>query len=872
MPRLRHTARPSLLALEARRTPATVTTSADEDDYETDPNWKKDHPDDFRGPDGMESLHEAILEVNKHGGSITFDVSTVNVTDTSNPLPPITKHVTITGKTGGGGAPGTIISGSGGGTTGLVLSAGGDVTNLVINSMGGSGLELDAGGMVSNCYIGTSATGEFPMGNSGEGIAVFGPGVTVKNCVVSGNSGDGIGIDGNNVSGVKVQGCMIGVDVDGQNPIPNGYGVFIGSGAHNNLVGGTSEADRNIISGNTKDGVVIGESQNSPRNTVAGNYIGVGADGTTKIANGVNGVNIHGSSSNTIGGTAPGARNIIAGNGDTGVNLGAFTGGFGGPTPSNGNKVLGNYLGVDVAGALLKNMTNGVNIGAGSDRNIIGGPTAAARNIVAGAGATGVIVEGHHNTVIGNYIGTGIHGSETGYGNNTGVLCETADNTIGGTSAADRNIIAGNNGVGVSLAGVRDTVEGNWIGLDSGGNLLANKGDGVDITAGSENKVLKNVLASDQGSLVKIGGGSKHVVAGNLLGLSPDGSVLLGHVGFGVDFQNGSECRIGGTKASDRNVIAGAGSAGVIIFAGNNNTIEGNYIGAGKSGAATGFGNEGGIEITGSASGNTIGGPSAGDRNVISGNNNYGIVLLSGPTTVQGNYIGTNAAGTAKLPNQGSGIEESGTSDIILNNVISGNGADGIGPFAGGGSGASIRGNKIGTDKTGKKAIPNGGSGIHLQGGSNDIVGGLKSGDSNVIAFNAGTGITFDGGTGNLVEGNSIFSNGGLGISLVNGANGNQAPPTFTSATRSGSKITVKGTVAGAASTSVILELYASKADDPSGAGEGEDFLGEVTATTDANGNFTAVFTKAPPAGAHVLSMTVRFNNGTSAFSTNKTI
>jgi hypothetical protein len=865
---LRRTRRPQLESLEARRAPAAVTDPNDVDDYDTDPNWKKDHPDEWAGPNGLLSLHEAINEVNKEGGSITFSVPSVSVSDTSNPLPPITKWVTITGTAGGGGGPSTVISGAPG-TQSLVLTKGGEVSNLVINLMGSSGLELDESGSVTNCYIGTDVSGSTAAGNSGEGIAVFGPGVTVTKCVIGGNAGDGIGIDGDNVSGVKVQGNMIGVDVDGQNAIPNGFGVFIGSGAHGNTVGGTSAEDRNIISGNTQDGVDIGDSQNSPHNTIEGNYIGVGADGTTKIANGSNGVDIQGSSDETIGGTSPGARNIIAGNGGAGVDIESFATGFGGPTSSNGNKVLGDYIGIDVNGALLKNGAFGVDIGSGSAANIVGGPTSVARNIIAGASGEGILLQGTGNKVLGNYIGTGVNGTETGYGNLAGIEDNGTGNTIGGPAVADRNIISGNTDQGIYADGQSATIQNNWIGLNVAGNPLENA-DGVEIAGGSENKVLDNVISANTDSQVKLTGGSKHTVAGNLLGLSPDGTAPVSGGSFGVDIENDTqENVIGGPSARDGNVIAGY-AEGIIISGGSNNKVEGNFIGAGKSGSATGFDNLVGIEIQGSGTGNTIGGSAAADRNIISGNRDAGISDSSMQTTIQNNYIGISAAGTI-LANQGNGIELEGTGSIVLDNLISGNGQAGIASTAGV-TGASIRGNKIGTDRSGKKALPNTGSGIQLQDGTNNIIGGLKTADSNTIANNGGTGITFDGGTGNLIEGNSIFSNGGLGISLVNNANGGQTPPTITSATRSGSKITIKGTVAGAISSSVIIELYANSTGDSSGSGEGQYFLGEVTATTDANGNFTAVFTKAPPAGAHVLSTTVRFNNGTSAFSLNKSI
>src|SRR5262249_11290497 len=139
-----------------------------------------------------------------------------------------------------------------------------------------------------------------------------------------------------------VQGNRIGT-VDGKTALPNLIGVFISFGATNNLIGGTTAAARNIISGNPGVGVRI-EDNGLPvtGNVIEGNYIGVGADGLTPLPNQTGVVISTQAANNTVGGTAPGAGNVIAFNGDDGVLIGQTLGI--GTEAGAGNAVLGNRI------------------------------------------------------------------------------------------------------------------------------------------------------------------------------------------------------------------------------------------------------------------------------------------------------------------------------------------------------------------------------------------------------------------------------------------------------------------------------------------------------------------------------------------------
>ena len=198
----------------------------------------------------------------------------------------------------------------------------------------------------------------------------------------------------------------------------------------------------------------------------------------------------------------------------------------------------------------------------------------------------------------------------------------------------------------------------------------------------------------------------------------------------------------------------------------SNLTVAGNFIGTNATGTATV--SVGGFGVRASSGTNvTIGGPSPADRNLISGNAQGGVILPFPATSghlIQGNFIGTDIAGNIALPN-GLGLDlVSGTQ--VLQNLISGNGSGGVLLL----DGNVVRGNLIGTRRDGTTANANGNfGGINIDGNGNTI-GGAAPGQGNVIAFNANSAIDMLlGSNGNRISQNSIFSNAALGITLVHG-------------------------------------------------------------------------------------------------------
>ncbi len=192
-------------------------------------------------------------------------------------------------------------------------------------------------------------------------------------------------------------------------------------------------------------------------NLVQGNLIGTDVTGTTALGNGQDGVVIRGEPNNTIGGTTPGARNVISANNISGVRIQNIPGL--GIISASGNLVLGNFIGTHISGRVaLGNRGPGVSIDA-SANNTIGGIQAGARNLISGNRSGGLVIRNipslgitgaSGNLVLGNFIGTDISATVALGNRGPGVRIDaSADNTIGGTTQGAANLIAANSSPGV---------------------------------------------------------------------------------------------------------------------------------------------------------------------------------------------------------------------------------------------------------------------------------------------------------------------------------------------------------------------------------------------------------------------------------------
>ncbi|HEX8138372.1 MAG TPA: DUF4394 domain-containing protein [Pyrinomonadaceae bacterium] len=392
------------------------------------------------------------------------------------------------------------------------------------------------------------------------------------------------------------------------------------------------------------------------------------------------------------------------------------------------------------------------------------------------------------------------------------------------------------------------------------------------------------------GILLQGGGGNR--IDGNYVGTDQAGANRLPNNGSGIDIQNSPNNLIGGLDPNERNLISGNNSNGINIGSTSpGTTAQGNLIGTNAAGTASLRNNNSGVSI--SSANNLIGGTVPQARNVISGNGNGGVNFTGSGSTnnvVQGNLIGTNAAGTAAVGNS-SGILTTGAASTNLvggpgagaRNVISGNNVGLFLTSTTGGVNTRVEGNFIGTNPAGTAGIPNSIGVLVTSNSSGNTIGGTAAGAGNRIAFN-GSGVGVDpGATGNSILGNSIFSQGGLGIDLNEdsvtandagdldgGGNNLQNYPILTSASSAGGTTTITGTLNSTPSTAFRIEFFSNTAINPTGFGEGETFIGSTTVTTDASGNasFTASTGSATATGLFITATaTNNTTNDTSEFS-----
>jgi Periplasmic copper-binding protein (NosD) len=273
-----------------------------------------------------------------------------------------------------------------------------------------------------------------------------------------------------------------------------------------------------------------------------------------------------------------------------------------------------------------------------------------------------------------------------------------------------------------------------------------------------------------------------------------------------------------------------------------------------------------GVAIENGASSNIIGRFLTNYPTIISGNGASGVIVRgagTGENLIVASLIGTNAAGSAALPNAESGVEVTqGASGTLIGtirqqtdtrNIISGNTGNGV-RVAGAATLTTIRDNDIGLDPSHTQPVGNGGNGVLITGSS----GNSLSGDW--IWFNGRAGVKVDGSTGpangNEIIGSRLDQSGGLGIQLVGGANDGQAAPTIVSVTTD-AQTHVKATLTGPPSTQYLVQMFTSPSCDPSGRGEGAQLLQSAAIQTNASGNASFTIQRGPPPIPSGLAITL---------------
>ncbi|MDA1049118.1 MAG: right-handed parallel beta-helix repeat-containing protein [Planctomycetota bacterium] len=368
--------------------------------------------------------------------------------------------------------------------------------------------ELSNGNLVQGNFIGTDGTGTTDLGNKNAGIQIaessnnnmIGGSSAARN-IISGNGQDGIFFR-SFAAGNVVQGNYIGTDVTGVNDLGNAWsGVRIVAAANTNTIGGLTEETRNVISGNDRHGIAISDSEG---NQVLGNYIGTDANGTAKLRNDSTGVALFGASNNTIGGTAPGAGNVISGHDARGAD-GMMLWGH-----SDNNVIQGNFIGTDKSGTQKLGNTQGIHISVASNGNLIGGPAPNAGNVISGNNRYGIAIriQSSDNVVAGNFIGVD-HTGQTPLGNGLdGVWISSGGsrNVIGGSLPEDRNIISANGRDGVRIE-VSPTYGGSRENRIEGNVISNNPGAGVAVLGDTStgNSIRRNSIHSNVGLGIDLG-------------------------------------------------------------------------------------------------------------------------------------------------------------------------------------------------------------------------------------------------------------------------------------------------------------------------------------------------------------------------------
>ena len=502
----------------------------------------------------------------------------------------------------------------------------------------------------------------------------------------------------------------------------------------------------------------------------------------------------------------------------------------------------------------------------GGDRTVGRGPTGEGNVISANGPWSGLQIYGSDNVVQGNLIGTDAAGSVALGNAVSGLQLEGPRNVVGGIVAGKRNVISGNEG-GVVIQGrnaISNAIIGNLIGTNVSGTLALGNGAGVGISgSASHNRVggatpeERNIISGNWDAGVVIIGDqvSHNVVIGNFIGTDVNGTTALGNGPAGVYIEVGASSNvIGGINPGERNVVSGNRGFGVIISDPGtaHNAVIGNFIGTDATGTAA-LGNRDGVLIWTSGF-NRIGGPRPEERNLISGNNGHGISLGGlemSDNLILGNYIGTDVTGIQPLGN-GAGIC---INEGTRHNFVGGT-TDGERNIISGNSvgvrieNAGIEYNWVGGNYIGTSANGTTALGNSWAGVSLEDYALHNFIQGNTIAYNSDVGVHVTHSPYNTIRANSIHSHPGRGIVLTDGGNTMLSAPVVTAATTTD--------VSGTACPGCTVEVF-SDAED-----EGQVYEGSTIA--DTSGAFT--FSKGSPlTGPYITSTATDSDGNTSEFS-----
>ncbi len=724
----------------------------------------------------------------------------------------------------------------------------------VISGNDEDGIEIYASCLVEGNDVGTNAAGTV-LANGGNGIYVGASGATIGGTatgagnVISANSVDGVYINGS----CLVEGNRIGTNAAGTAAVPNQVGVYItGSAA---TIGGTSSGAGNTISDNNQAGIDVtsGATATITDDAITGDgtgiLVGSGAGDTCLVT---------AQDDNLSGNTAAGITNNQTNPSYSVTATADWWGSLHGPTTTanpggNGTSVSSNvnftpWIGVYTAGSgpgfqptgitvyavptqlvfvtepsstaqpgvafatqpVVKAEDASGNLGINFDAAAVPGVQAVMTlNVAYGSGSlAGTTVvspsggsasfSGLKITAMGAYtltvsasgfssLSLNANSSQinldyysvtsTGTGNVSGTLLyaiNQLDSTGGSSNLINFNI----SGSGVQTISPTSalptitkpiTIEGTASGgvpqIQILGGSAGSSASGLTFGSGSSGSSIQDLVIAgfgDYGIYISSSSSTGDSVLGCWLGINASGSADGNEYGIYVA---ASGATIGGTAAGAGNIISGNTKNGIYIDA-SSCLVEGNDIGTNAAGAAAVANVDYGIDVV--ASGATIGGTTTGAGNIISGNGENGIYIDASSCLVEGDDIGTNAAGAAAVANVDYGIDVVASGATIggttapAGNVISGNTQDGVLIDA---SPCLVEGNDIGTNASGTAAVANVDYGIYVE-TSGATIGGTASGAGNTISGNMEDGIYIDASC--LVQGNDIGTNAAGAATLPN--------------------------------------------------------------------------------------------------------
>jgi parallel beta-helix repeat protein len=410
------------------------------------------------------------------------------------------------------------------------------------------------------------------------GLVVAGERVTIRGFAITGFDRYGIYLKASSRAAV-VAGNWIGTRDGASDDGMRDDGIHVrGGGGHR--LGGTSAADRNVVSGGSNDGI---ELEDSSDNVVVGNYVGMTADGLGRLPNAGSGIEINGLSfRNRLGGTTASERNVVSGNDGIGIQILGSMRADGSCEAPESNVVAGNYAGLNVNGVkagTYGNLGAGIEMGVCGRNNTIGGTAPGARNVASGNRDDGIQLDSAggpggtngvcNNVIQGNYAGTSPSGMASRFNADDGIDIDrgSCNNLVGGMQNGAGNLIAGNAGDGIdinSLGSNGNIVQGNEIGLGADGSTtIPNLHHGVHIRFNARNNRVEGNTVSGSGLsgvMIETVSARSNVIRNNNIGTTRDGTGIRGNKEYGVWLYDGTTLNV-----IEGNIITGSGRDGVAV-------------------------------------------------------------------------------------------------------------------------------------------------------------------------------------------------------------------------------------------------------------------------------------------------------------------